>query len=131
MFSTAVQCSKDVLLHSNTMKRRTDCSVKAHVHQHGFRAAPYSCRSAVAVKLIINVSPGLGGLYDWQSCAEACRAEAGESHNQQNHSACQGAATVPDGKLEWNPGPCSTLPSPLLSGPMEQLYEGLCHQAHV
>lgn len=64
---------------------------------HGFRAAPYSCRGAVDVKLIINLSPALEGLCDWQSFAEACRVEAGEQQNQQNHGDCQGAAAVPDG----------------------------------
>lgn len=85
----------------------------------------------VAVKLIINLSPALEGLCDWQSSAEAGRVEAGESQNQQNHGACQGAAAVPDGVWSRNQEPSSTLPSPLLSGHMERLYEGLCHPAHV
>lgn len=64
MFSAAAQCSQDVLLGSNTLKRQTDCSVGVRAHQHGLRAAPYSCWSAGAVKLIINLSPGLAGLRD-------------------------------------------------------------------
>ncbi len=56
----------------------------------------------VAVKLIINLSPALEGLCDWQSSAEASRSEAGESQNQQNRSVCQGAAAVPDGVWSRN-----------------------------
>ncbi len=78
-----------------------DCRVRTTtpctVARQGFRAAPYSCWSALAVKLIINLCPALEGLGDWQSCAEACRVEAEEKQNRQNHADCQGAAAVPDG----------------------------------
>lgn len=96
---------------------------------HGFRAAPYSCRGAIDVKLIINLSPALEGLCDWQSFAEACRVEAGEQQNQQNHGDCQGAAAVPDGIWSKNQHLVRLSLPPRLSGHMERLYEGPCPSA--
>lgn len=68
MFSAAAQSSLDVMLHTDTLKRcLSACSMQCV--QHGFLAPPYSCGGSLVVKLIINLCPGLWGLYDWQSCS--------------------------------------------------------------
>lgn len=78
-------------------------AVSCSLMRHGCGAAPYSCRCAVAAKVIIHLSPALRGHTDWQTCAETpARVEAGESQNQQNLNVCRGAAVVPDGVLSGN-----------------------------